>query len=206
MGPRESMFYLIRHGQTEYNVQRRLQGGSDSPLTPVGIQQARNVGHALRKIIGDAGGWILESSPLPRARATAEIVREMLDPALPLRVDDRLREVSLGSWEGLTDEEIEKGWPSACIKESVRRAWAYHCPDGETLESARARLTDWLSKAEGSKRIAVTHGIAGSIIRGIFAGLAEEQVLRLPVENDLFFELHNRTIRSFSASGALERN
>jgi probable phosphoglycerate mutase len=87
----------------------------------------------------------------------------------------------------------------------VRRAWAYHCPDGETLQSARARLTDWLKEAEDSKRIVVTHGIAGSLLRRLFAGLAEEQVLRLPVENDLFFELHNRTIRSFSALTSLER-
>jgi probable phosphoglycerate mutase len=111
------MFYLLRHGQTEFNIQKRLQGGSDSPLTSVGVQQARNLGLALRKVIGNSDGWILDSSPLPRARATAAIVREAFGPALPLRFDDRLREVSLGSWEGLTDEEIEREWPSACIKD-----------------------------------------------------------------------------------------
>jgi broad specificity phosphatase PhoE len=99
------MLYLVRHGQTQWNEQKRLQGSSDSPLTAAGIEQARNVGRALKSLIGDVTTWTLEASPLPRARISAEIIRGELAQSADIVLDERLREVSLGSWEGLTEEE-----------------------------------------------------------------------------------------------------
>jgi probable phosphoglycerate mutase len=192
------MLYLVRHGQTEYNVQGRMQGSLDSPLTASGIEQARNIGYALRNLIEHPDGWTIESSPLPRARVTAEIIREELNMNSAIVLDERLREVSLGSWEGLSREEIDKKWPDARIKASVRRAWAYHCPDGEPLEAVRERLVNWLENVGDRNRVVVTHGIAGSVLRGIFTGLPQEQILGLPVQQNVFFELREQSIRSFS--------
>lgn len=196
------MLYLIRHGETEYNVQGRLQGSLDSPLTSQGIRQARAIGRSLRKLIEGPKAWTIESSPLMRALTTARIIGDELGLTSPIVVEDRLREVSLGSWEGLTVEEIDERWPEAEIKKSIRRAWARHCLNGEAYETSSARLAGWLSEKAAGDRIVVTHGIAGSILRGLFAGLPRDQLLGLPVQQNMFFELHKRNIRAHRISDA----
>ena len=72
------MFYLTLHGETEWNRDRRFQGQLDSPLTEHGVEQAHRMGVTLRELIGDATGYVIVSSPLGRARRTAEIIREVL--------------------------------------------------------------------------------------------------------------------------------
>src|SRR5206468_11831561 len=83
------VIYLVRHGQTEFNRERRIQGHVDSPLTELGVRQARAVGWLLRDLIRDPAGWRVVSSPLGRAASTAEIVAWMLGD-LPVELDDRL--------------------------------------------------------------------------------------------------------------------
>jgi broad specificity phosphatase PhoE len=92
---------LVRHGETEWNLQRRYQGRSDSPLTERGIAQAHAIGRLLRTLL-DAASARIVASPLGRARRTAEIIREHLPAAPELLLDDRLRELTIGSWDGLT--------------------------------------------------------------------------------------------------------
>ena len=72
------MIYLVRHGQTEFNSERRIQGRFDSPLTDLGVRQARAVGGLLRDLVREPEGWRLVASPLGRAHATAEIVAQRL--------------------------------------------------------------------------------------------------------------------------------
>ncbi|WP_423828186.1 histidine phosphatase family protein [Sphingomonas oleivorans] len=193
--------YLVRHGQTEYNAQGRLQGRLDSPLTELGIAQATNIGRALRALIKNPDGWTIESSPLTRARRTAEIIRTQIGIGSDIVLDDRLREVSLGSWDGLTGPEIDALWPGARIASSVRLSWIHGCQDGETFQAATARLTEWLMAADDRKNhIVVSHGIAGSLLRGIYAGLSAAEMLRLPVPQDAFFELDDRRIRRIDCS------
>jgi probable phosphoglycerate mutase len=73
---------------------------------------------------------------------------------------------------------------------SSRQSWAERCPDGETVQQAIDRCTAWLaSQREGRKCIVVSHGITGSIIRGIYAGMSVEEMLHLPVPQDSFFKL-----------------
>jgi broad specificity phosphatase PhoE len=187
------MIYLVRHGQTEFNQEKRFQGRLDSPLTANGMAQAHAVGHRLRALVAPGIGWVIETSPQGHALHTAQIVRAVMGIAADPVIDDRLREVSLGSWDGLCRDEIELKWPGAMLASS-RQSWAERCPDGESVQQAIDRCTAWLaSQREGRRCIVVSHGITGSIIRGVYAGLSVAEMLRLPVPQDSFFELsHGR--------------
>lgn len=185
------MIYLVRHGETEFNRQGRLQGRFDSSLTPKGVAQAEVIGRHLRTLVGLPEGWIIESSPLGRTVRTAEIIKAETGISSDVITDHRLREVSMGSWDGLCREEIEERWPGA-MGPSTRLSWVDGCPDGETLQAAIERLAEWLgSLADKRNRIVVSHGISGSLIRGIYANLPHQEMLRLPVPQDSFFELRN---------------
>ena len=97
---------LLRHGETKWNLERRYQGRFDSLLTETGAAQARAIGRLLAGLPAAAAAPIV-ASPQGRARRTAEIVREELGSAGAVRIDERLRELTLGSWDGLTYGEIE---------------------------------------------------------------------------------------------------
>src|SRR5690242_580485 len=97
--------FLVRHGETEWNLARRYQGWSDSPLTPAGIAQAEAMGRRLCQLPEAAEAEIV-ASPLGRARRTAEIIAECLGRQTPPRLDERLREISIGSWDGLSRREV----------------------------------------------------------------------------------------------------
>jgi broad specificity phosphatase PhoE len=89
--------FLVRHGETVWNLERRYQGSSDSPLTERGIAQAQAVGRCLR-LLHEAAFASIVASPLGRARRTAEIICEQFDGTPPeLRLDDRLCEISIGT-------------------------------------------------------------------------------------------------------------
>ena len=180
------MIYLTRHGQTEWNREGRYQGKLDSPLTPHGEQQARRVGALLASLIDAPGDWRLVTSPLGRARRTAELIRDSLDGRVALDLDDRLAEISLGSWDGLSYDEVESLTPDGLGR------WEryFHSPDGETYDALAARVADWLAQVSGSVRlIVVSHGVTGRVLRGLYAGLTRDEMLKLDVPQDAVFRL-----------------
>jgi probable phosphoglycerate mutase len=106
----DAEIYLVRHGETEWNAQGRFQGCLDSPLTPNGREQARQFGMLLARALDGYRGVTMHVSPLGRACETAEIVQKYVPVAAPIR-EPRIREVSIGSWDGLTHKDIDAGWP-----------------------------------------------------------------------------------------------
>ena len=90
-------FLLVRHGQTAWTLERRLQGQTDIPLNNIGIQQAQ----ALRPIVQDFAPDRVIASPAQRAAATAELLSD-----IPASFDDRLKEANLGTWEGQTPDDV----------------------------------------------------------------------------------------------------
>lgn len=98
---------LLRHGQTPWNLARRLQGQADIDLDDDGVAQAERAAAALAKLRPAA----IVSSDLTRARRTAEAVAHLV--GLEVTLDERLRERAFGTWEGLNHAEIETGWPEA---------------------------------------------------------------------------------------------
>jgi probable phosphoglycerate mutase len=198
------MIYLVRHGETAFNAEGRLQGRLDSPLTDLGRAQARAVGEWFLDRLGDrADDVVIESSPQGRALDTASIIALAMGAGRPARTDARLREIALGAWEGLTPAQIIARWPGAW-RSTVRQSWAEHCPDGETYEAAEARLQDWLdSVPAGESRIVVSHGVSIGLLRGLYLGLSRDETLGLLVPQGVVFALDGGEVRSFATSGAL---
>src|SRR5437660_4539262 len=93
---KKTTIYIARHGQTQWNVEKRMQGRQDSPLTEQGIRQATWLRDTLKHVDFDA----MYTSPSPRARRTAEILRHQRERELTLHGD--LQEIHMGSWEGKT--------------------------------------------------------------------------------------------------------
>jgi probable phosphoglycerate mutase len=130
----------------------------------------------------------LIASPIGRARRTAEIIHSHLGSTTPVRFDDRLREISLGSWEGLDRTELNARVPGL-FDEDGHYEWYFSTPDGETYEGFSARIADWLSSAGEEPMIVVTHGIVTRVLRGLYSGLPRAVALRLPVPQNRVFRL-----------------
>lgn len=182
------MIYLVRHGETQFNAARRLQGALDSPLTPRGRDQGRRLGALLRSLIEPDEDWGIVASPLGRAQATAALIRDALHFAPPVETDERLREITLGSWDGLTFDDIDAISPSAL---DDRFGWQFRSPDGESYEAMCGRLGGWLEDAHagGRRLIAVSHGISGLVLRGLYSGQPREAAMRAGSPQDAVFRL-----------------
>jgi probable phosphoglycerate mutase len=168
------LIFLIRHGQTEFNVERRLQGRMDSPLTAIGVEQARRMGRVLKSYAAfESKPWMVVSSPLGRTLRTAEIVCETMGLDCPIETDLRLAEIDIGGWECLTREEIHALQPGACDQED----WIFNAPGGETREDMHRRLGAVLAdhdETDGRIRLFVSHGLAGGLLRQVYAGAPHE--------------------------------
>lgn len=188
------LIYLTRHGQTQLNAAGRLQGHSDSQLTTKGISQAHAVGQKLKTLIGSdpIHLWV---SPLGRAQETAAIVKTYL-AVVQVNTDDRLAEISLGDWEGMTMEDIEFTHPGM-LDGSTRYDWAYRAPKGERETMFRARLKSWLSEIERSKTrsVVVSHGWTGMGLRSLYTSLPFEQVSARGDSHEAIFEFSAGAIR-----------
>lgn len=172
--------YLIRHGETEWNVQRRIQGQSDSPLTMMGEQQARQAAARLRRM----GITHVIASDLGRTQQTGAIIADAC--GCPLTLDARLRELNMGVLESrllasLTPQEEQwrlsmlDGSPDGCI------------PQGERMSELGARmrqaLNDCLALPEGSRPLLVSHGIALGCLLSTLLGLPPYAERRLRLRN-----------------------
>lgn len=180
------MLYLIRHGETAWNAAGRYQGALDSPLTERGRRQAALIGDALAaRLDPSAAPLKAYVSPLGRTRETAAIIARRA--ALDIQFEPRIAEVSLGPWDGLTDFEIDMEHPGARAGAN-RHDWYFRAPGGETLESVLRRVTSWLNSVS-APAVVISHGLAGRIIRGVYLGLSDAEMLRLPVPQDGYFSL-----------------
>ncbi|HEX7760825.1 MAG TPA: histidine phosphatase family protein [Caulobacteraceae bacterium] len=188
------MIYLARHGQTQFNRDQRLQGRIDSPLTELGLAQARQVGAWFAPRVAAGGDWMLAVSPLGRAQHTARLVAQAAGlTAEAVVTDERLIELSIGSWEGLSRDQIE-----ALRPDLAGEPFFMHSPDGEAWDPAAVRLGGFLEEHAGSDRkvIAISHAGAGKVMRGVHLGLPLGEVRHLDAPQDAVFAL---------TPGAIER-
>ncbi len=166
------LIYVIRHGQTDWNAERRLQGQKDIPLNAIGREQARQNGIDLAEILKiEAIPFDFVASPLGRTRATMEIMRAAMKlPAEDYRTDERLVEVSFGDWEGHTVKEL-KATVRDRITERNLNKWDFIPPgeDAESYEIMSWRVASWLNSVE-RPTVCVTHG---GVIRSLFRTIAD---------------------------------
>ncbi len=192
------MIFLARHGETEWNRERRHQGRFNSPLTERGIAQARAIGRLLATLPGAASAPIV-ASPQGRARCTAEIIRDQLGGAGALHIEDRLREHSVGCWDGLTYDEIEARIPGVFDGEGSH-GWYFRAPEAESYSAFAARVGEWLGELDKTAPvIVVAHGLVSRVLRGLYAGLPRAVALNLPVPQDRIFRLSGGAIEELRA-------
>jgi broad specificity phosphatase PhoE len=153
--------YYIRHGETEWNADGRLQGVQDIPLNELGRKQAANAGGILAGLFARDGrneqSLAFVASPLGRARSTMELVRGTLKlPPHDYAVDDRLREIGYGQWEGSTLAQMQTSDPDVFAMRQLDK-WTVSPPGGETYASVQARMSDWYHELTADT-VAVAHG------------------------------------------------
>ncbi|MGB9365212.1 MAG: histidine phosphatase family protein [Xanthobacteraceae bacterium] len=172
------LLYYIRHGETDWNAESRLQRQRDIPINANGRAQARQCGEILSDLIArEDGDFDFVSSPLSRARETMEIARTPLglDPRA-YRVDERLKEISFGEWEGFTLDELRRASPDA-IAARERDKWTFTPPTAESYATMSVRMREWYHSL-GQNTIAVAHGgtLRGLIVQlGICSAVARHR-------------------------------
>lgn len=147
--------YIVRHGQTTWNVQKRMQGRLDSALTKKGVEDAIR----LRDYLATTPFDEVISSPSGRAYTTAKLIRPN---ETNMKTDPRLMEIHLGKWQGKTDDEIYHEFPS-----EYDHYWnapeRYYNDGGETFTDVMTRVEDFLQEIErmhgGGRVLMVTHGV-----------------------------------------------
>jgi broad specificity phosphatase PhoE len=153
--------YYIRHGETQWNAEGRLQGAQDVPLNDLGRRQAAGAGRILADLFARDGrsekSLPFVASPLGRARATMELVRGALklspgDYAL----DARLHEIGYGDWEGFTLAQMQALDPALFASRQAQK-WTVAPPGGESYVEVQARVADWYHQLTGDT-VAVAHG------------------------------------------------
>jgi broad specificity phosphatase PhoE len=153
--------YYIRHGETSWNAEGRLQGARDIPLNDLGRTQAAAAGGILADLLAcdghDKARIPFVASPLGRARSTMELVRDALRlPPHEYAVDDRLREIGYGQWEGSTLAEMQLADPAFFAKRQTEK-WTLAPEGGETYASVQSRMREWYNSLLVDT-VAVAHG------------------------------------------------
>jgi len=171
--------YLARHGRTAYNHERRFQGRLPVALDEVGRQQALELAARAREL----SPAVIWSSPLRRARETAEIVAEQL--GLELREDERLMETDAGSWTDMTFAEVQARWPEQFAR-FARLDPDFAFPDGESFAQQQKRVVDGLAQIAGgpAPALVVCHGV---VIRLALRAFHQEPPQR--IENGALIEV-----------------
>lgn len=169
--PADRRLLVLRHGITEHNAAGIWQGHMDTPLSADGVAQARQVAGCVAALRPN----VVVSSDLSRASQTAAEVAERAE--CPLRMDDRLREIHAGQWQGLSAQEVERRFPgvraAVARGEDVRRG-----ETGETLAEVARRtaaaareVADGLP--DGGLGVLVTHGVAARALAAELAGIPQ---------------------------------
>lgn len=182
-----TQFILVRHGETDWNRQGRIQGHLDSPLNAEGMAQAGRLADRLRSESFDA----IVSSDLGRARSTAEIIAAQTGHVVS--VDARLRERNYGIFQGLTLRQAEARYPDAYSSyrdESV----GHTIPGGESTRDCFARhlacLNQLAARHAGQRLVVVAHG-------GVLDGL-HRHAMRLPHVGARVFTIVNASLNWFT--------
>ena len=182
--------YVVRHGETDWNAEARLQGQADTDLNRTGRAQATANGHALSRLIPDPAAFDFVSSPMRRTRQTMERLRAAmgLDPSA-YRTDSRLVEVDFGDWQGHTFAELEAVDPGCFARRQVDK-WAF-VPPGEGAESyaqLAGRVKPWL-EAVARDTVCVTHGGVMRAVFSLVGALAPNEAVMLTIPQDRILRL-----------------
>jgi len=162
------VIYFARHGETDWNAERRLQGQHDIPLNALGRTQASTCGTILGDLLArdgrQPGDLDYISSPLGRARETMERMRQNLglDPQ-NYRTDARLMEMSFGRWEGFTFAELQAR-EGLALAARERDKWGFVIPGGESYALLCVRVSAWYESVARDSVVAAHGGVCRALI------------------------------------------
>ena len=173
-------FWLVRHGQTDWNIQRRYQGHKDIPLNAAGREQARDLAAGLN----GASFAAVYSSDLSRAMETAAILTE--NHPMTIITDLRLREIAMGDWEGRTLAEVSSEQPGSDGRLAYTEVHS-RAPGGESLAEVAARVRAFAdeiaAKHPGQVVLIVSHGLSLAALRCLAVGLPLAEARDIVPEN-----------------------
>ncbi len=176
--------WFLRHGQTEWNKQYRLQGQLDSPLTEQGIAEAHRQSRIMRAILAPLPA--LFASPLGRARHTADIALR----GAAYQTDDRLKEIHAGQWQGLLRADIIKTHPDWAASGPNALDIYAQAEGGEGIAAFHSRIVSFLNTLERPSVI-VAHGLLGQVLRAHLRGLDVAQAGQLSNHQGVVYQLEN---------------
>ncbi|TPM35078.1 histidine phosphatase family protein [Mesorhizobium sp. B2-3-4] len=189
------LVYIVRHGQTAWNAEFRLQGQADTDLNVLGREQATANGRLLAGLVPDPEDFDFVASPMRRTRETMERIRAAmkLDPCA-YRTDVRLIEVNFGDWQSFTFAELERQSPGASRSRALDK-WNFQ-PPGDGAESYQMLLERVKPSFDHLKRkaVCVTHG---GVIRTLFRfvlGMPQDQAANLEVPQDRVLKLEGNSL------------
>jgi broad specificity phosphatase PhoE len=193
--------YHIRHGETDWNVDGRLQGWRDLPMNARGLQQAAHAAHILHELFAREGkspeDFTYVSSPLTRATATMRIVRtELKLPVEDFACDDRLREIGYGTWEGQTLREMAERDPVVFAKRSANK-WETAPPSGESYAHLAARVRTWYATLT-EDTVVTAHGGTTRVLMVITGGATTDEAADRPIKQGAVYVFGQGTFTTYS--------
>ena len=170
--------YITRHGQTEWNVQERIQGWFDSPLTNYGKDQA----NALCKRLSSTPFIAAYSSPSGRALETAKLILQ--GHQTPLFIKHELKEINVAEWQGMLVQKIKQQYPEA-YDNYIYHAECFESLEGENYYDVLERAKKIIDKIEGKYEqddniLVVTHSIVKKVLINYFLGPSIDQLCDSP--------------------------
>lgn len=175
--------YILRHGETYWNAENRMQGGLNSPLTDKGRAQAARQAELLAAC--DLAGFSAYCSPQGRAFETAGIA--VARQIGTIRTDDRLREIGVGDWQGRLRAELMADHPGPETADGPIAMYE-HAPGGEGFARLENRCRSFLSDLTGPA-VLVTHGITSRMLRAVILGVGASGLGDLPGGQGVVFHL-----------------
>lgn len=176
--------FLVRHGETDWNREGRLQGGKDIPLNGLGRMQAEEAARRLKALTPDYATVDYVCSPMERARETMTILRRELElPPDGFRIDERLRELTFGDWEGFTWREIRKS-AKASERELARAResdkWGFVPPGGESYRMLAERIRPVL-EGLAPDTVMVSHGGVARAVLALIGAVGTADAARVEI-------------------------
>jgi len=179
---------LIRHGETDWNIEGRYQGQADPPLNSKGLLQAQELIQELEKV----GIQVLYTSPLQRTRQTADILAKKL--SVPVVDEPRLMEIHQGDWQTRLRSEIESLYPEL-FSNWETNPWEVSPPGGEHLSQVQARVNqavDDILRSQSAQIIGlVTHRIPIALIKVRYQNMDPDIVRTIHLPNAYWEEIPN---------------
>jgi broad specificity phosphatase PhoE len=195
------ILYFVRHGETDFNIEQRLQGQYETSLNVRGRMQARECGALLNNLFTreqrQSQDYAYMSSPLQRARETMQLARATLglDPSA-YEVDDRLMEISYGEWEGSTLPEIEARDPQLLARREEDK-WGVKPPGGECYRDVAARVGAWYATVTRDA-VVVAHGGVARALMANFNILPEEEAAHADIAHGVVYVFAGGTMARYA--------